>query len=56
MESEGNLVLSNKCEDSRKSSEVDSDENIPHEKKSNVRIFLLFFGMQYVIENVSECR
>ena len=55
MESEGNLVSSNKCEDSRKTSEVNSYKKFPHEKKSNVRIFLLFFGMQYVIENVSEC-
>ena len=41
MESEGNTVLSVKCEDRRKSSEGDSDENVPHEKKSNVRMFFL---------------
>ena len=46
MESEGNTDLSAKCEDRRKSSEGDSDQNVPHEKKSNVRMLFFFVGMQ----------
>ena len=50
MESEGNTVLSVKCEDRRKSSVGESDENVPHEKKSNVRMLFFFVGMQCALE------
>ena len=42
MESEGITVLSDKCKGSGNSSGVDSDENVQHENKSEVRFF--FFG------------
>ena len=50
MESEGNTVLSVKCEDRRKSSVGESDENVPHEKKSNVGILFFFVGTQCVLK------
>ena len=52
MESEDKTVLSDKCEGSGNSSEVDSDENVQNEKKSEVRFFL--FGMRYVIEKMFQ--
>ena len=50
MESEGNTVLSVKCEDRRKSSVGESDENFPHENKSNVRMLFFFVGMQCALK------
>jgi hypothetical protein len=42
--------LSVKCEDRRKSSEGYSDENVQHEKKSNVRILFFSVRMQCALK------
>ena len=55
MESEGKTVLSGKCAGSGNSSEADRDENVQHEKKSDVRYFSFIFGMIFVIAIFSEC-
>ena len=55
MDSEGKTVLSDKCEGSGNSSEVDSDENVQHEKKSDVRYLYFILGMLFVIVIISEC-
>ena len=44
MDSEAKAVLSDKHEGSGSSSEVESDKNVQHEKKSDVRYFILFWG------------
>jgi hypothetical protein len=55
MESEGKAVLSNKCQGRGNSSEIDRNENVQHEKKSDVRYFYFILGMLFVIAVISEC-